>query len=239
MNRTSASDVWSFFDHIYCICLKQREKRRQQAAAQFALVGLGDRVIFRSFDLHPSDPEEGIYTSHMACIREALADGARHILIFEDDIIFERLNAARLHAALAFLRHQRDWQILFLGCMVKKSRPTQCPALREVKYRCLAHAYSLNRLCAEVLVERAWKGVPFDNVLSDFTGGTYACYPTFAFQSNAESSNRRLRRMDQFRRLCGGLRRLQKFDEWYNCNKILLITLHLVGLGLLLWIVCC
>lgn len=238
MNPISASDVWSFFDHIYCICLKQREERREQAAAQFARVGLADRMVFMNFDLHPSDPEQGIYTSHMACIREALADGARHILIFEDDILFERFEPVRLYAALAFLRHKPDWQILFLGCMVKKSRPTQCPELREVQYRCLAHAYALNRSCAQFLVEKPWKGVPFDNFLSDLSGGIYACHPTFAFQSNAESSNLRLRRMDQFRRLCGGLRRLQKFDEWYNCHKTLLITLHLVGLGLLLCLVC-
>ncbi len=237
MSQPLATGVWSFFDHIYCISLKERPVRRDQAAAQFARAGLAGRVEYMSFDLHPTDPEQGIYSSHMTCIRKALAGGARHILIFEDDVIFERFIPARLDAALSFLRRQPNWQILFLGCMVKKSRATECPAVREVAYRCLAHAYALNRSCAEQLVQIPWNGTPFDNVLSDFKAGIYSCYPSFAFQSNAESSNLHLRRLDQFRRLCGGLRRIQKFDEWYNCHKALVIAAHLAGLAVLLWMV--
>lgn len=237
MNQATAADVWVFFDHIYCISLKERPDRRDQAAAQFALVGLADRIEHMCFDLHPKDPEEGIYSSHIACIRKALADGSQHMLIFEDDVIFERFVPERLETALSFLGRKPNWQILFLGCMVKKSRATECPAVREVDYRCLAHAYALNRSCAEQLVKKEWSGKPFDNVLSDFKVGVYACYPSFAFQSNADSSNRRLRRLDKFRRFCGGLRRIQKFDEWYNRYKALVITVHLAGLGLLLWLV--
>jgi GR25 family glycosyltransferase involved in LPS biosynthesis len=237
MSQATATDVWSFFDNVYCISLKERPHRRDQAAEQFARVGLADRIHYMSFDLHPTDPEQGIYSSHMACIRKALADGARHILIFEDDVIFERFIPARLDAALSFLRRKPNWQILFLGCIVKKSRATECPALREVTYGCLAHAYALNRSCAEQLIQRPWNGTPFDNVLADFKVGIYTCYPSFAFQSNADSSNLRLRRLDQFRRLCGGLRRIQKLDEWYHCHKILVFAVHLAGLGVLLWMV--
>ena len=200
-------------------------------------VGLADRMTYMCVDRHPTDSEQGIYASHMACIRNGLADGARHILIFEVDVIFERFSSARLEAALSFLRLQPEWQILFLGCMVTKSRATESSAVRKVAYRCLAHAYALNRSCAEKLVQKPWCGTPFDAILGKLKDGLFACYPSFAFQSNAASDNLRLRKLDQFRRLCGGLRRIQKLNEWYNCHKAALIAVHLACLAVLLWMI--
>ena len=237
MSRDPAIDVWSFFDHICCISLNERPDRRAQAVVQFARVGLADRMTYMCVDRHPTDSEQGIYASHMACIRNGLADGARHILIFEDDVIFERFSSARLEAALSFLRLQPEWQILFLGCMVTKSRATESSAVRKVAYRCLAHAYALNRSCAEKLVQKPWCGTPFDAILGKLKDGLFACYPSFAFQSNAASDNLRLRKLDQFRRLCGGLRRIQKLNEWYNCHKAALIAVHLACLAVLLWMI--
>jgi GR25 family glycosyltransferase involved in LPS biosynthesis len=236
-NPEPSNDVWSFFDRIYCISLKERPDRRAQAFSQFKRVGLANRVNNVEFDRHPTDREQGIYESHMACIRRGLAEGAVHILIFEDDVVFERFSPARLDAALSFLRRQPEWKILFLGCLVKSSRATETPEVRKVAYRCLAHAYALHRSCAEQLVEKSWSGIPFDAVLSGIKDGLFACHPSFAFQSNAASDNLRLRKLDTFRRWCGGLRRIQKLNEWCHCHKALLAAVHLAGLGVLLWLV--
>ncbi len=237
MNRDPDAAVWSFFDRIYCITLKERPDRRAQAAAQFARTGLADRMAYMSAGRHPTEPEQGIYESHMACIRQGLADGARHILIFEDDVVFERFCPERLAAVLSFLQRQPEWQILFLGCLVSRSHATESPAVRRVTYRCLAHAYALNRSCAELLVQKPWSGIPFDVILRDPKDGIFACYPSFAFQSNAASDNLRLRSLDRFRRWCGGLRRIQKLNEWYHCHEAALVAVHLAGLGALLWMV--
>jgi GR25 family glycosyltransferase involved in LPS biosynthesis len=237
MNPDHIADLWSFFDRIYCISLKERPDRRAQAAAQFLRVGLAKRVIYMTVERHPTDCEQGIYESHMACIRQGLADGARRLLIFEDDVIFNRFRPTRLTAAVDFLNRHPDWQILFLGCLVRKSRGTETPVVRKVSYRCLAHAYALHRSCAEQLVQEPWRGIPFDVMLSRFDHGLYACYPSFAFQGDTASDNRRHRRLDAFRRWCGGLRRIQKVNEWWHRHSTALVTLHLVGLVVLLWLV--
>lgn len=235
MSQDVASESWSFFDSIYCISLKDRSDRRAQASEQFAHVGLDGRVTFLCVDRHATDAEQGIYESHMACIRKALDEGALRILIFEDDVIFERFSPARLNAALAFLRHHSDWNIFFLGCLARKSWATASPAVRKVDYRCLAHAYALNRSFAEQLVKKPWSGIPFDCVLRHYDG-LFACYSSFAFQSDAPSDNLRHRKLDRFRRLCGGLRRIQKVNEWYIHHKVAVIALNLIGLGILLWL---
>ena len=85
---------WDFFDRIYCISLEEREDRRQSAAASFAKVGLTGKVEFVLVKLHPSNVEQGMYESHMTCLRKGLEAGAKSIVVFEDDVIFDRFDAA-------------------------------------------------------------------------------------------------------------------------------------------------
>jgi hypothetical protein len=237
MAPDTTSAPWSFFDRIYCINLMQRPDRRVQAAAQFAQVGLADRVTYVTVERHPTDCEQGIYESHMACLRQGLADGARRVLIFEDDIVFENYRASRFSAALDFLSQRPDWQILFLGCLVKSSRGTETAVVRKISYRCLAHAYAVNRDCAQAIVEKPWQGIPFDAMLTGFENGIYACYPSFAFQDGSASDNWRHPRLDAFRRRCGGLKRIQKLNEWYHRHALVLMAAHLAVLTLLLWLI--
>lgn len=232
-----AIDPWSFFDRIFCITLKERPDRRAQAEAQFARVGLGGRVTFFVAERHPTDCEQGIYESHLACMGRGLADGARRLLIFEDDVLFERYDPGRFAEALAFLEERPDWNLFFLGCLVRTSRATATPAVRTISYGCLTHAYALNRPCAELLSRSPWHGRPIDAVLGQLDYGLYVCHPSFAFQSNASSDNYRLRRLDRFRRWCGGLRRIQKFNEFWHCHRTPLVILHIVGMAMLLWLI--
>lgn len=62
----------------------------------------------------------------------------------------------------------------------------------------------------------------------------YAVYPSFAFQSNSRSDNQKHLPLDRFRRLCGGLRGLQKMNEFYHYNKTLIIGAHILLVLLLI-----
>jgi hypothetical protein len=73
-------------------------------------------------------------------------------------------------------------------------------------------------------------------MLSRFRNDIYICYPSVAFQSNSLSDNDRHLRLDTFRRWCGGLRRIQKVNEWYHCHKTAIFLLHVIGLFVLAWI---
>ena len=87
--------MWEFFDKIYCISLTERPDRRREARHQFASVGLSARVEYHIVDKHPTDPEQGVYESHIDCLKKGLSNGARRILIFEDDIRFDRFDPDR------------------------------------------------------------------------------------------------------------------------------------------------
>ncbi|MBW1867748.1 MAG: glycosyltransferase family 25 protein [Deltaproteobacteria bacterium] len=229
---------WEYFDKIYCISLYERVDRREQARAQFRSVGLADRVEFMIVNKHPVDCEQGIYESHILCMEKAIRAHADTIVIFEDDIIFDRFNPDTLKKCIGFLRTNTDSKMMFFGCMVKKSRKTDNSSVLKIRFRSLAHAYALTAEFAKTIVKIPWQKIPFDDMLRGITGTEmYAVYPSFAFQSNSRSDNQRCLTLDKFRRLCGGLRRIQKMNEFFNYNKTLIIGAHILLVLLIIAII--
>ena len=226
---------WEYFDKIYCISLDERADRREQAKAQFRAVGLGDKVEFVVVKKHPVDCEQGIYESHLLCMEKGIRAHADTIIIFEDDIVFDRFNPDAIEKCIDFLATNTDCKIMFLGCMVKKSAKTDNRSVLKIRFRSLAHAYVLTPKFAEALIKMPWQKIPFDDMLRDIKDDQmYAVYPSFAFQSNSRSDNQRYLPLDRFRRLCGGLRGLQKMNEFYHYNKTLIIGTHLLLVLLLI-----
>jgi len=230
---------WSFFERVFCISLATREDRRRQVMEQFSRVGLSEKVEFLIVEKHPTNCEEGIYNSHMTCLSRGLASGARHILIFEDDVVFERFSPKALKEAVAFLQQNDDWHAFFLGCMVKSSHKTPNPAVVRIRFRTLTHAYAVHHEFAEDLVaHHPWNNVAFDDLLRDLNNPSmFAMYPCVAFQSDASSDNNGYLPLDRFRRLCGGLQNIQKWNERYHRHKWVIIGCHVLALlSLALWL---
>ena len=227
-------DTWAFFDRIYCISLDKRIDRREQAKKQFARVGLLDQVEFVIVEKHPTNQEKGIYQSHMKCLHKGLDSGANHILVFEDDVFFERFDPKALLRACQCLKKIPDWNGLFLGCMIDGSSRTKEKNLNKITHRTLAHAYALNRPFAKELVQKSWDGTPFDEFLRLHNKNYYALYPMCAFQGLSGTDNQRVA-IDRVRRLFGGLPFIQKINELYHNRTFLLLCITVgVTLGVVL-----
>ena len=222
---STSADPWSFCDRAYCISLDERTDRRQEAERQFRAVGLAGRVEFLIVPKDRADVERGNYASHMECIRRGLRAGARTILIFEDDIRFDRFDP-RVLAECARFMSADGWNMFFLGCLAAGTRKTATAAVAAVRYRSLTHAYAVRRPFAESLLRIPRDGRPYDMLLRDECAGYYAAYPSFAFQSNSRTDNLRLQRVDRVRRLCGGLARIQKMNEFYHRHRWAVIGAH-------------
>lgn len=229
--------IWQPIERIYCISLQDRRDRQASVKDQFARVGLDRRVEFFLARRHPADCEKGIFESHQTCLKKGLADGARHILVFEDDVVFGSIDTRRVAESIdAFIR-QEDCSILHLGAIVDASRPTGMPGIRSVRYRCLTHAYLIKAALARRIAGQSWQRQPFDTVLRNCTARHLALYPSIAFQSNSPSDNSRHRTLDTIRRLCGGLRLIQWVNERYQRYRYAVIAAHVLVVGaLILWI---
>lgn len=229
---------WNAFGMVYCISVAERTDRRQEARAQFAKVGLADKVEFVVVPKHPTDCEQGVYESHLICMAKGLEAGAANILIFEDDICFDRFHPDLLAHYTHFMKTDPSWRMLFLGCMIKGSQATAYSSIRQVRYRSLTHAYVIRASFAENLVRTyPWHQVPYDDFLKDLKDEHFfAASPMIAFQSNSPSDNERYLPLDKFRRMCGGLTRLQKFDEFFHRYKWQIIIPQILAVLLLWWV---
>ncbi|WP_153305794.1 glycosyltransferase family 25 protein [Desulfogranum mediterraneum] len=187
---------------------------------------------------HPENPEQGIFQSHQHCLQQGLATGARRILIFEDDVVFrDHAFHRRLEEACRALNEEQGWEALFLGCISQGSHKTRTKSLRKIRYRCLAHAYALNRPLAGRLAREPWSGIPFDELLRRYRPQGYALFPMCAFQGEASSDNHTVS-VDRLRRLLGGLAFIQRANELYQNHRLLLLLVPaalllaiLLGLG--------
>ena len=230
-------NCWDYLDHIYCISLEHRTDRRRLSEIEFRKVGLLDRVEYVQAHKDARNSEKGIFESHMHCIKQGLAVNARRIAIFEDDVLFEGFDPLQVQESMRFIDSLDSWDVFFLGCLVSRSRPAASSGVRQVRYRSLAHAYILNHRFAEKLSKIQWCGKPFDAMLQNFAQKTYALYPSIAFQSSASSDNRRLKRLDRVRRLCGGLRFIQKMNErCHRYSKTILLVHLLAAMALAGWL---
>jgi GR25 family glycosyltransferase involved in LPS biosynthesis len=226
---------WDAFDRLYCITLDDRPDRRRSAEDQFARVGLAGRVEFFVATRHPTNAEQGIFESHMRCLRLGLAAGARTIAVFEDDILFDHFSPQTLADAVSFLRSDTPWDVFFLGCFAKSSRKTAHPSILQIRYQCAAHAYIIHRPFAETLVQSPWRGIPFDDFLrAQPAPRYYAAYPSFCFQSNSPSDNAQTARLDRIRRLFGGFQKVQRWNEFRHHHMRALILLNAAAILIIL-----
>jgi len=232
--RTLAA-IWDRIDRVYCISLAERPDRQADVRKQFDRVGLGKKVIFHCPRRHPTDCEQGIFESHQTCLKMGIADGARNILVFEDDVLFGHVNAERLEQGIAFFMNTKGCRILFLGCLAAGSWATDTPGVRRVRYRCLAHAYLVERPLARQLAAAPWTHTPYDILLKKSIGESHALYPSIAFQSNSPSDNRRHRILESVRLLLGGLKTIQMANERYHRFRYAIIAAHLLVTGAMIY----
>jgi GR25 family glycosyltransferase involved in LPS biosynthesis len=231
LSKADPDPGWAFFDRVYCITLADRLDRRAAATRQFQAVGLLPRVEIFTVAKHPRDTEQGIFESHMSCLRAGLSAGAQTILVFEDDILFERFSPAAMADAVLFLRTDADWHLFFLGCFVKSSRPTARRAVHKVRFKCTTHAYAVHRRFAQTWVQTPWAGVAYDDALRHLRDDhTYALCPGAAFQSESPTDNSKNAGLDRVRRLLGGMPRLQKLNEFTHRHARALVVAHIVAL---------
>ncbi len=225
---------WDFFDRFYCISLREREDRRRSAFKEFSKVGLADRVEFVIGERDPCNMEQGVYESHMLCLRKGLEAGATNIVVFEDDVEFDRFDPERLRSCTEFLRQHPEWKVLLIGALIRSSRKTTNPCIQKVRYQSLTHAYALNRHYAETLAYEPWGGIVNDTLFRPLTDEIYSIYPMCAFQNNFTSDNYKYPILALVRRLLGGLNRIQKAYEYYHRHKFGVYAAHVIVVLLVL-----
>lgn len=227
-------DPHRFFDKIFCISIRERVDRQKTAREAFVTLGISERVEFMLVDKHPTNPEEGIFCSHLLCLEHGLQAGAEHILIFEDDIRIAHFQEERMTAAIRELQ-KVSWDCFFLGAIFGNRQTSASPYLDRIDYRCLTHGYAVNRPFAEKITQEQFQGVAYDGFLKQRCRCSYAPVPMIAFQNSSESDNKTVY-IDKVRRFFGGLQFLQEANEGLQRHKVSIAIGHGVVILVLLYL---
>jgi len=237
---------WSFIDAAYCISLREREDRTAAATATFNTVGLAHKLVFYRPERHPTDTVLGIWNSHCAVARQALAAGHRRAAIFEDDVCFDRgISPGKLAAiGLAMDRLPADWQIFFLGHW-----PVSCrfvsPTVLRTQSGC-GHAYIANHALLEWMASadhaqyrRAHPaasvvGLGIDDAFYRLRGA-YAIFPMVAIQSDSPSDHIKSKRHGKIASLRHVVTRT-RLREWALSRLMRPNELRAVAIATLRWL---
>ena len=170
-------------------------------------------------------------------LQKGLEAGANNIVIFEDDVEFDRFNPERLKKCTQFLKQHPAWKVFLLGALIRSSAKTTESCVQKVRYQSLTHAYAVNRHYAQTLAFVPWSGIVNDTLFRPLKEDVYAIYPMCAFQKNFRSDNYKYPNLVIIRRLLGGLKRIQKANEFYHRHTFGLYAVQTLVLLLALFIV--
>lgn len=193
---------FDYFDKIYCINLPNYVARHTAAQQQFNRVDLSDRINF-TWAEPPVEPlaihgfrhpkgQLGCTLSHLKVWIDAIAHGAKSIVVFEDDMQFVGDDTnERLGVALAEL--PSDWDIFYLGGKPITPLGYVTDNVSRVGHFLTTHAYALSDRALKRICDSAIDNItryPVDVVLALFSMANigYCVNPPLCIQSQGVSS---------------------------------------------------
>ena len=109
--------IFDYFSGAYCINLVTRPDRRKSAQELFDKLDIP--VEFYTA-IKNKDPVKGCFESHINVAKQAYEAGLDTVIIFEDDIAISESPTTlkkRINSVISFLKHQKDWDIFYLGAV--------------------------------------------------------------------------------------------------------------------------
>jgi glycosyl transferase family 25 len=168
----------------YCISLRDRVDRRKIVSRQFTDANID--VEFFLVDPDVGNPERGCFNSHQLVARHAKSIGENFIMIFEDDVVFDRKLSRRDFENIDWLiENQGGWDIIYLGGLLGEVWPTNRLGLVRCSLMC-AHAYILSGNGINKILSAEYSGMPVD-VFYAIEFKAFSLFPLVASQLSADA----------------------------------------------------
>ncbi|MFQ5562360.1 MAG: hypothetical protein ACE5FO_02210 [Parvularculaceae bacterium] len=144
--------IFDEFEQVRIINLQERADRRRAVIRELARIGVEEIVPPISFytarrltlnDSFESGPK-GSLISHREAIREAVASGARNLLVLEDDVFFNEPHPGQIDAIINAIR-ERSWDIIYFGYLKPDDVSLNGPLARWTGGTIGGHFYGMNR----------------------------------------------------------------------------------------------
>ncbi len=198
---------WSYFHgRIFCLTLKSTPLRRTHAIEQFKKVNLDGVVEFIERDTDPEGPMMGIWRSHLHILKTAYERGLDHVLVFEDDVVFDlnNINQTLINKCVNFVSEQ-EYDVFYLGHIPWWAKKTTAKDILQVR-SVMLHSHIVSRRWMTWLFKNLPKmnSIPIDDYYCFSSSKSYAIDPMFCYQRDDEvlKSTNNWGVMGEFRRRC-------------------------------------
>jgi glycosyl transferase family 25 len=191
-------DILKYFDKVYCINLKDRTDRWEQAQNEFNKLGIVD-VVERWEAIKKDDGNLGCTLSHKTLIEHCKEQGYQRVLIFEDDVLFVETDTNKLEKAFKELEEMGNWDLFYVGLTMdpysgKFMRITD--NILKTNFAYTTHAYAVNAQAFDPMLEAWTRKINQGHTIVDTTlcgeivkgrGKSFAMDPIYAIQQPGRS----------------------------------------------------
>jgi GR25 family glycosyltransferase involved in LPS biosynthesis len=181
-------DFGTSIDSVYCINLCSRDDKFNYSKKIFKNLGIPNLKFHRVYK-NPEGGERGCFESHVNIAKEAYFKGYKNVLIFEDDILPNKITKERLSKVNDFIKEKKKWDLFYLGLcphfLSISQEVSGHPCIHRVKNLC-THAYVLNRPYMKKVSEMKYNGIPIDSVYNK-NNNSYGIYPSLFYQKEFET----------------------------------------------------
>ena len=178
---------WSVFDKIYCINLIHRDDRFAHVKNIFKKININ-----AEFYRPEKDKESGLrgcFNSHLHILNEGYKKGYKNILVFEDDIIYNKtISQTSIDRCEDFMSKNKVWDILYLGA-VPDLRQSDITIVEDGIYKLIGlctHAVCYSNRFMRKMKNEKWSGIQLDYYYRKFNY-QYAIYPSIFYQGGFKS----------------------------------------------------
>lgn len=171
---------YKYFDKIYLINLPERKDRYLISMWELSKYAIPYQTVRA---VKHADGRDGLYQTMRKVFEQAVADGHKNVLIFEDDLKFVHDPAPVMESVLKSL--PADYDLFYLGCnLVKPPAAFFAENLLPVSRALSTHAVAYSRPCMERILSLP-KMLPYDLLLANViqpAGKSYCSYPFLVSQ---------------------------------------------------------
>jgi glycosyl transferase, family 25 len=185
------------FHNFYCINLDRRPDRRARVEPRFERLGISPVIRYAAFDAQLSGVPDtwgdvpgayGCLMSHLAIVREARSSAAPHVVIFEDDVVFDEHFHERFDRAAADI--PADWDMLLLGGSHWSPPERISGEVFRATATVATHAYALKHTIFGAFIElngESTSPVDCNNTVLQGRFHAYCFLPNLAWQEDGYS----------------------------------------------------
>lgn len=190
-----------YFEHIYCINLKKRPNRWKEVLKEFEKINCKverfEAVDGQNFkhlaqgNIMPGDI--GCIKSHINILKKMIDENIEKILVFEDDVVFEK--DFNIKFKEYYEEIPENWDIVYLGGNNRKPLTKISDHIFKTTGTLTTHSYFINLKAARELynIFLQWDyKIQVDNTFVEYQniGNVYIFRPHLAFQAPGYSDIR-------------------------------------------------